>query len=294
MNRQIPINISTGFANFLNDTLVVIVLYKTALTNSITYTQLTEALSFYNFTKKVSLYVYDNSPELANKVVFETNIWEINYIINIDNAGLSVAYNQACIFAKSNQKKYLFLTDQDSFFANDIFKKYYQAVSRNLNIFLFAPIIQLTLKTPFSPCKVVLKRGFPVVVNFGQKSLRKYVPVNSGIFIYTEAFLKVGGYNDKVRLDFSDFQFIERYKKIYDLFYVIDSLVIQNFSNTENDVFKLLQRYKFYCEGAKNSNKSNLLDNVSYFIIVMARAISLAKRTKNLIFLKYAIKYYIL
>ncbi len=294
MNKEASITTLDKFSTFLSNTLVTIVLYKTNLCNSITYIQLTKALLQYNLTKKVALYVYDNSPEIDLNIDAHSDVWEITYVNDTTNSGISMAYNKASDFAKLTSKKYLLLTDQDSLFSTNVFLKYYEAIDLNPTIFLFAPIIHLSSKQPFSPCKVVLKRGFPALVSAGIQSLHKYTPVNSGIFIYTNVFLKVGGYNNNVKIDFSDFQFIERYKKNYDLFYVIDSVVIQQFSNEETDKSKLLERFKIYCDGAKNCEKKNFLEFIAYFIIVFIRATSLFKRTKSFDFFKYAFKYYVL
>jgi hypothetical protein len=124
-------------------------------------------------------------------------------------------------------------------------------------------------------------------------SLSKYSPVNSGMLISTTDFIEVGGYNEKVKLDFSDFQFIERFRKRNNSFFVLATSFQQDFSNDENDLFILNKRYISYCSSAANCQKSSLLDHIQYLLVVLVRGIMLAKRTRSLVFFKTFYKFYL-
>ena len=113
------------------------------------------------------------------------------------------------------------------------------------------------------------------------------------MLINLEAFRLVGGYNEKVKLDFSDFQFIERFKKRFDSFYVINVIAKHAFSDTEINTSKLNKRFISYCDGAKNCEMISIHDRIIYFMIVFFRATKLVYRTKNSVFYKTFIQSYL-
>ena len=274
--------------------LAVIVLYNESLETSITYESLYQSIvenakdGFF-----FRLVVYDNSPK-PQKVITSNPFFSITYKSDISNVGISKAYNFAADIADREGYQYLLLLDQDTLLPKNILPIYLDAISKHQHVKLFAPILKLSNGKPLSPSKFFLHRGFSTRINSGIFPLSKYVPVNSGMLVRLSSFIEAGGYNEKVRLDFSDYQFIERFRKNNEEFFVIDSVCIQQFSNVVSNLSQLITRFEFYCEGAKNASKNNLTDNISYFIIVLMRCFTLTLRTRKLIFFKTFLKKYLI
>jgi hypothetical protein len=116
--------------------------------------------------------------------------------------------------------------------------------------------------------------------------LNKLAPVNSGMLVDLKAFYEVGGYNEKVKLDFSDFQFIERFRKVHKTFYVMDLICEQDFSDDEISCPAQAKRFRYYCEGARNIEKEGAWDWIQYNSFVFLRAVRLTIRYGNASFLR--------
>lgn len=278
----------------VNHLLAVIVLYNLPLQNSKTFQSILISLKESN--EKLDILIYDNSyySQVVDMDTISSNL-KLTYYHDKNNSGLSKAYNYAAKIADKHHKYWVLFFDQDTSFTTNIFNQYNTAIQNNPTIKLFVPILKLKNQQIFSPCRYKFKRGF-LLKNIipGIYKLSNLSPVNSGILVYLDAFNEVGGYNNKVRLDFSDFQFIERYKKYYTNFCVIDAVGIQDFSNNEQDVQKLNSRYAFFCEGAKNCDRNNLEDSVQYFLIALMRASTLFYRTGSIRFYKTFFNSYLL
>ena len=91
----------------------------------------------------------------------------------------------------------------------------------------------------------------------GQKTieLKNLSAINSGMLFNTEFFLKKGGYNTNLRIDFCDHDFIERLngQNIFADILPID--LKQDFSASTNDKGKSLHRYKIYLKDMKEYRK---------------------------------------
>src|ERR1700761_7469844 len=96
----------------LDKLFVSIVLYKQNLTDSPSFISLTKSLKDLSVC---NLLVYDNSP-YPHIVPEKLGMWEITYIHNANNDGISKAYNQAAVYAEKLNKEWLLFIDQDSVF----------------------------------------------------------------------------------------------------------------------------------------------------------------------------------
>lgn len=280
--------------NDLSNILAIIVIYKTDFRTSATFQSILSAVR--NYEQDLDLLIYDNSPEvqLAGKELKYENI-NIHYTHDPNNSGVSAAYNYGAKYASEMpSKQWLLLLDQDTTFNVNLISRYLEAFKAYPDAKLFAPILRLKSGILFSPCKFVFKRGFPLKeIQPGPVSLDHISPVNSGMMIHLSTFFSAGMYNEAVKLDYSDFQFIERFKALESSFVVIDSTAYQDFSNEETDVKKLNVRYAYFCEGAKNFEKFNVVERMQFFIVALMRAVTLSYRNKSLIFFKTFFKEYI-
>lgn len=257
--------------------MAIIVLYRENLYNTLTYKSL---LANSNFR----LFIYDNSPEPMHlKSEFNDSY---TYYHDESNKGLSVAYNMAAKYAQNRGYKWILLLDQDTSFVIDAKDKYIEMFEAHPEVKLFAPNLKLKDDSWFSPILEDKPRKNGLYMFPGVYDINKYRLVNSGLLINIEAFWKVGGYNDKVRLDFADFEFVKRFRKFYDKFAIISTVAIQDFSSHETNVNKLIFRFKLYCESAKMCSKNSLYEEMNMFYTVFRRMCGLVIKTKKMDFIK--------
>jgi GT2 family glycosyltransferase len=269
----------------LGDLAFIIVLYNCELLNAVSIKSLlTSKLAIQD---KINLIVYDNSPDRQH-INELTKINLLTYFHDKSNAGVSRAYNYGVAFASKMNFKWVVLLDQDTVFQNNFIDKVLGAINCNPELKLFAPILRLKNGGPFSPTRYRLKRGHDVNLQEGVWPLKKYSPVNSGLVINVNAFQAVGGYLDEVRLDFADFQFIERFREEYASFYLLNSVGEQDFSNHEKDLNKLGIRFAIFCDCAKKCKRYSPIDSFGYFYTVLRHTFGLFLKTKSFSFFKIA------
>lgn len=275
----------------LEKILGIIVIYNKNLNNSETLNSLGKDLEAMGL--EMDLFVYDNSSQ--KQVSYKIDGFNIlNHFHNGINVGVSAAYNEGVKFAQNENKEWVLLLDQDTSFQKGAIAEYLDNINSYEYINLFSPIIKLENGSIFSPFKKVFKRGVVLrEVEAKKYPLNKFSPVNSGILVKTSSFLEAGGYNEKVKLDFSDIEFIRRFSKFNKEFKIIDTVCIQDFSNDETNVTNLNVRFGFFCDGIKNCERNNLYEDFQFFIIVLIRMGMLILRTKKIIFIKTFWKCYL-
>ncbi|MBD5267197.1 MAG: hypothetical protein HDS41_03265 [Bacteroides sp.] len=267
--------------------LVVIILYKKDLEDSIAYQTLTKASA-------KSFLIYDNSP-VPGKTPSVHNA-KIHYVSDTSNQGLSHAYNYAADYAIKHGFDWIFISDQDTFFHDGIIREYDRAVKENPDIKLFLPHVRIAVDGKYmSPVKInryfaKLSDSAPAgIINPGN-----YAIINSGMMINTAAFINAGGYNEKVWLDFADFQFIERFARKYDRAFVIDLDCIQSFSDKEDTITQKIARYKNFCSSVKHYQPIKASDRFWIFLVTLKRCASLCAQSKKLTPISIFLKEYIL
>ena len=261
-------------AHFSDSLSIIIVVYNTALDDSESFRSVKAMTAPGN---PLDVFVYDNSPR-PQQLREYPNI-RITYRHDPENSGVSRAYNSGADHARKAQREWVLLLDQDTTLPPDVLDRYETAVRKNPGFKLFVPILQLLNGKFFSPCTYRFKRGFYLdTIAPGPHSLYKLSPVNSGILVSLNAFFEVGGYNEKVKLDFSDFQFIERFRKRYADFIVMDVVCQQDFSDDEVSYSGQANRFRYYCEGARNMEKEGIGDWLQYNMVVLLRALRLMVR----------------
>ena len=260
----------------------VIVLYNVDIEESETFQSFVMPLLKFG----CSLFIYDNSPiRQTSKILADTK--EIVYVHDAHNSGLSKAYNVAAAHARNNNKKYLLLLDQDTLFPESSLNIYIDAFQKYPGIKLFAPILSIQNEKIMSPCKYKYKWGKLIdSISPGVYSLEQYVPVNSGLCIDLNAFFEVGGYNENVKLDGADFQFIERFKTKHKDFVVLNLRLFQNFSLFDNDISGVSARYKLFIEDLSNFETKSILDKFWYQRVILIRTLLLTLKSKNMCFIK--------
>lgn len=258
----------------LNEIFPVLVLYRCSLTDSVSYQSLIAPNAFSAFM------VYDNSP--SHYIVAEHQLPPTaHYYRDVNNGGLSKAYNHAAQTAQALGYRYLLLLDQDTFFPSRALQCYLEAPE---GVKICAPILRTTHDQPFSPVDVCAwhLRGLHLSPQ-AYYPLQKYNPVNSGICIDIESFLQVGGYKEQVRLDYADFCFLRRLRRAVSSFYLLPFVARQDFSNDEIQVSKLLQRLRLYLESAVHCSDFTSIEKLRFHYQVFRHCLAIAFKSKSLL-----------
>lgn len=223
--------------------LAVVVLYKQRLEETNAWKSLLRHCSH--------VYVYDNSPasfhssHLSRPSTLNPRLSQ--YVEDPTNPGLSKAYNEAARYAAAKGIRWLLITDQDTLFPENALEIYCRNSEQHTKLSMFLPKVRIADGNFLSPVRMRCYQARPAKTTpEGVIPLKKYAVINSGILVSTDTFLACGGYNEKVFLDFSDYQFIERYAEKYPEAFVIDMEIRQDFSNLSDSREQKLARYRLF------------------------------------------------
>jgi len=268
-----------------NDILFVLVLFKCRIEDSISFKTLIEQ----DYTAVNNLFVYDNSPYIQ-----KTILPIAEYIHDTSNKGLGTAYNTACKYAQQYGYKWLLLLDQDTSFPHGALKSYFNAMKLNTN--MIVPRHKIGNGKYISPTPyIMMSSDLQETAPTGFSHFSDVSPINSGILVSVESFIRSGGYEEDVWLDFSDICFIEKYKKIYPTYYILpDVICTQSFSAIEIDKEKIYKRYCTYLECAHNFSKKSFRNYVYLTITTLRPTLSRTIKEKTLQYIKTYFKLYIL
>jgi GT2 family glycosyltransferase len=270
----------------MNSILIVVVLYQQPLEKSAAYLSLKSNVN--NADIKYEFFIYDNSP------VQQSTLEKVHYVHDVNNSGLSKAYNQAARHARERGFEWLLLSDQDTSYPGNILKKYVDVIRNTPDVKLIAPKVWTKKGFLLSPCRYTHKRGkYLQSIESGKLLINGLSIINSGMAVRVDAFTCAGGYNEKVPLDLSDHQFIERYKRKEQFFWVLDAEIVQDFSNEETNADRLYSRYCIFVNAVKNCERASAMDSIDYFVLAFRRAVKLALRTKQVRFIKWFIVNYL-
>ena len=106
--------------NFQEGLIAIVVIYNMELAHSKTFQSLNKALKKKN--QILDLMVYDNSPNKQfHSEEFQLESFQVFYVSDINNPGVSKAYNTGFKRAESMGKKWMLLLDQDTDFPENVF-----------------------------------------------------------------------------------------------------------------------------------------------------------------------------
>ena len=264
---------------------IVIVLYKVALQDAVSYQTLIRSNQIEEF------FVYDNSPEEFNQPT-ELLPKGVTYVRDFTNSGLSKAYNAGAKRARDLGYTHVLILDQDTRFEKKIWKSY---IDHSEFPGIVAPTIRTVQGQDFSPVDI---KGWSLkgVHNpkSGEYSLFDVAVVNSGCCIPLSLYEQAGGYNEAVRLDFADFQFQIRARVFQPRLQLLSSIALQDFSNDIKDVDVLLHRYQIYLECAAHFTVDSAKLKIKHHYQVFRHGLALMLRTHNIQFLTNYLKIFLL
>ncbi|WP_419870116.1 glycosyltransferase family protein [Chryseobacterium sp. CT-SW4] len=231
-----------------------IVCFRENYKDTITYRDLVKSFIHDNISMReiLNVFIFDNTDFADWKVNVSNNNEEnvnVSYFHDPSNPGISFAYNKIAQFAKENTFDNVVFLDQDTKLPLDFFYQYKRFEKKNKDIGV--PKIYEKDKL-ISPSKYKAYRS-----SFYNEILESQLPIegnsciNSGILIRTDFFYEVGGYNERLRLDFCDHEFIGRIKNYVRYLNIIPVKLKQNFSTNTNSKEKALFRYKLFITDMK-------------------------------------------
>lgn len=250
--------------------------------------------SLINDEDKIDIFIYDNS-KLPQEIPTFENV-NIYYEHDENNSGVSRAYNQAYKKAKELNKTLLLVLDQDSSFEFSFIEQYMKMYKEYKNDYIYAPIVCDENKTKiYSPAFlnnfVGKVQSFENFVYEQTYSLEGKSVINSGLMIPLKMFEKIGGYNEKLKLDFSDIYFIEKYKELNAKIVLVDVYLKHSISGDEGkDFAREYNRFRYYCSACKEIERAL---NTSAFWSSLRRLIRLVLKYKRLSFIKIYFEYYL-
>lgn len=255
----------------IEKTLITTVLYRQHLQDTNAYRTL--------LCGEPNVFIYDNSPSHVEELEIPSG-WR--YVSDTSNPGLGKAYNAAAEYARNNGFEWMLITDQDTIFPPDAIQKYNEAIRTATDEVLVIPKINVGDGKWLSPVKsrYFLPRISPTTPD-GKISINDYAIINSGLMININAFFAAGGYNEKVFLDFSDFQFIERLSTLGNrkkpaTGLVADIICRQDFSNISNTPEQKIARFKAFCNSLRNYRPTKSYNHIFIHLAVLRRTLSLS------------------
>ncbi len=265
--------------------LIVTVIYNQKIQDTSVYKTL--------LTEKEAVYLYDNSP-LPQSVGDLPENWI--YISDPSNPGISKAYNKAAEYASANGYDWILISDQDTRYPPDAIERYREYIARNRKSSMFIPKVKISDNKYLSPVRnrFYFARISSTVPSSGEIRLKDYAVINSGILVTTGSFLSCGGYNDKVFLDFSDFQFIERFENIYRTACLTDIVCRQDFSDISDDQDKKIRRFEIFCRSLSGYECLQKRDRIFIHLAVARRALALSVKIRSFKPIKIFLRRYIL
>lgn len=251
----------------------VIVLYNIRLADAPSYRTLLAAASVESFM------VYDNSPATFNQDEIQLPDTAF-YVRDTSNGGLSCAYNAGARLARERGYSHVLLLDQDTTFPSSLWQAYEQQLTFDG---IVAPLMHTDSGMPFSPVRLGLRRS--PSAGPGDIELARYGLVNSGCCIPVARYFEAGGYDERLRLDFADYQFQSRFRLVCPLARVLPQVAVQNFSGDCTDPQRVMQRYHLYLSDARRCRFATFSERFVHTVGVIRHAVALTVRMRSLRYL---------
>lgn len=247
--------------------------------------------SLINHTEtSLSLHVYDNSTDeticLENLQYCKKN--SLQYTGMHGNAGLAKVYNLGMSHVEPGGWAILF--DQDTTAGGNFIQSLEKSILTHPDIGIHVPVVQSGDGRIMSPSLIKghrilrLKSAAPGVYT-------GITAINAGMAIKKSIFDRVGPYNEEIFLDYLDHQFIRAYKETDKRMAVFDSVLRQEFSDTDHSNFQTdLSRFIIYKHDFHVFCKDSFSGIIFYYLKIVFRAWKLARLHKRTEFLKVALR----
>ena len=223
--------------------------------------ELTKAIySFLNTDLKVKLYISDNSSNNSLKNIIESfNDKRIEYIFNNHNGGYGWGHNKVLNSIKNNSKYHLIL-NPDIYFEKGVLEELFNYMEEHKEIGHIMPMVKYPngeiqylckrLPTPkdlflrrFCPIKSIMEKNdyYYEMRDSGYNKILE-VPLLSGCFMFlrTDIFVKVNGFDDKFFMYLEDYDLCRRIGEISKVVFYPEVEIIHNHAKESYKNKKLL------------------------------------------------------
>lgn len=271
-----------------NSILFIIVVYKDIYYKTESFKTLLKSFRVNKNDEQLHLFIADNTDTVGwhFSALQELEDVNISYQHFSDNPGLSYAYNRGADFAKRWGFQWIVLLDQDTNLPIPFYLTYCRAV-QNSNVPLKVPISLIAQDRVLSPSYYL---GYRAIlfnkVETGIKKIRWYSFINTGLLINLNFYFDVGGYNEHIKLDFADHDFVYKSKKFTNVFELLDVRLHQDFSSITHSRQQALTRYRTYLDDLKSFAQNKRYGVLLFINADFLRLVSLTLKYKSMEFLK--------
>lgn len=257
----------------VDDFLIVIVLYKTKLCDSVTYTKLIKDNQ--SSKRSYNILVYDNSPTIQEYKKDEINL--LTYISDNTNPGVAKAYNKALEICLEREFSWMLLLDQDTELNANFFSETEKSLLQHKNqkdIVCVIPKITSKLGDVLSP--VVLKLGGRVgaikdmTAGVQQNNISG---INSGTLISSTFMKKLGGFNESFPLDMLDHWLFRAIHKSGNHIFLNNAIIQHDLSIIDFEKNMTIDRYKKLLVSEQVFLKGHFIDLFVYKLRLIIRLI---------------------
>lgn len=215
--------------------------------------------SFLNTDLRVRLYISDNSPsDNLKKIIQEFNDERIEYFFNNCNGGYGWGQNKVIEKIK-NKSKYHIILNPDIYFEKGILEKLFNYMEQHKEIGHIMPMVKysngdiqyLCKRYPrirdlflrrFCPIKSIVEKNdyYYEMRDTGYNKIME-VPLLSGCFMFlrTDVFIKVNGFDEKFFMYMEDFDLCRRIGKISKVVFYSETEIIHNHARESHKNLKM-------------------------------------------------------
>jgi len=157
-------------------------------------------------------------------------------------------------------------------------------------VYIKAPLLKVN-NWIFSPSKIWMKKSIIIKsISPGVHKFHSYTLVNSGLLVNIGFYLEIGGYNEKIKLDFADTVFIEKAKKKISHFELLPFVCVQDFSHNETNLDKAILRYSIYLADIRNCDGPGIKNRIGYGFVGLLHLAKLSWKFRTIKFILMAFK----
>lgn len=215
--------------------IIILVLYKCSLNDSVSLKSILECNSALSVNDK--LCIWDNSPDAqpASELMQLSNTLNcgLEYKHTPQNISLSAIYNN--VINAHKEFDFLILLDQDSAFSKDYFNEFHLARQNNPDVNLFMPLIETSGKIVSPGSFYAYKGKYWDKKQYGKLSSQNNTAISSGMIINMSVFPTIGLFDEHLVLYGIDTNFMLRYRKYYNCFFVLKVKFEHDLSDFNNE-----------------------------------------------------------
>lgn len=271
------------FNQFIEDSLIVIVIYQTPIQDTIAWRSLINSTD-----QTLFIYLFDNS---IQEQLPPVSTHSVQYHHSKLNVGVGKAYNEAWKVANQLRKKWMLLLDQDTEITTELINAYQQSINQFPSTNFFSPRItdRRGLLSPFRYHNGISRRLSEV--GSGVASFKAIRVINSCSLIDTGLFNSVSGYEELLPLDHSDIFFQEKLFRSGNSFVIVDATVQQEFSGSASS--QLASRYQIFCTSCVTMSRLTGY-TLNFVWVSLKRAVRLSITSGNLKFIGVFLKTWVI